>query len=439
MKKINGESGQTLIMVALSLTVLLGFSALATDVGSLLHQRRIAQAAADSAAVAGATAALSVENGSSAQSVATTAGQTDAALYGFSSDQVTINTPPTDDVNSAFNNPGYVEAIVTETVPTPIITTFVHLANPNSTYKGMTVAARAVATDSIQTNPCMQVNNPTRYNPGGDLGGNSLLLAPNCTVTVNGNLAMSGSSTVNAGALGVAGSINFTGNAASVPADTSTGNAPYSDPLAILSQPDMAPTAGTKQGGPCGTTPTGSGTCTYDYQGGNLSGDLQPGVYYFDVPVNITGTLTSKEGGVTLFLDGNVAFDFTNNGVINVTAPAPSGKGATSCLGDPNPYCGVLIDAPTDVASDNSCAKGKGGNGLVAGTLYFDFGSSAVTLNGIVYAPQAHLFIQDQGAHAGALTITSDFDIGTLCQQSADATINGASAISRVTQVGLVE
>lgn len=58
MNRLKEESGQVLVMTALSITVLLGFMAFATDVGLLLRERRMLQTAADSAAIAGAAEAL---------------------------------------------------------------------------------------------------------------------------------------------------------------------------------------------------------------------------------------------------------------------------------------------------------------------------------------------------------------------------------------------
>src|ERR1035441_7238132 len=49
-----GESGQVLIMTVLAMTVLLGFMALAIDVGFLFRARRNMQIAADAAAIAAA-------------------------------------------------------------------------------------------------------------------------------------------------------------------------------------------------------------------------------------------------------------------------------------------------------------------------------------------------------------------------------------------------
>jgi len=42
MRHVRSEEGQSLVMIALSLTVLMGFMAFATDVGVLLRQRRMA-------------------------------------------------------------------------------------------------------------------------------------------------------------------------------------------------------------------------------------------------------------------------------------------------------------------------------------------------------------------------------------------------------------
>ena len=54
MRALKEERGQMLVLVALSMTVLLGFLALAIDVGLLFRAKRNLQVAADAAAVAGA-------------------------------------------------------------------------------------------------------------------------------------------------------------------------------------------------------------------------------------------------------------------------------------------------------------------------------------------------------------------------------------------------
>jgi uncharacterized membrane protein len=56
------ESGQVLLLATMSMAVLLGFSALAVDIGLLYSTRRRMQTAADAAAIAGATALRDRQN-----------------------------------------------------------------------------------------------------------------------------------------------------------------------------------------------------------------------------------------------------------------------------------------------------------------------------------------------------------------------------------------
>ena len=53
MKIFRNEDGQTLVLTALCMTAMLGFMALAIDVGILFRSKRNMQIAADSAAVKG--------------------------------------------------------------------------------------------------------------------------------------------------------------------------------------------------------------------------------------------------------------------------------------------------------------------------------------------------------------------------------------------------
>lgn len=53
-KKIKGESGQAMVIVALSVVVLFGATALSVDLGMAYHVKAELQAAADAAALAGA-------------------------------------------------------------------------------------------------------------------------------------------------------------------------------------------------------------------------------------------------------------------------------------------------------------------------------------------------------------------------------------------------
>lgn len=436
MRKWKNESGQILVVVALSMTVMLGFVAFATDIGLMLRQRRIAQTVADAAAVAAATESLNEGTPSSVSSGMWTAAYHDAIMNGYTPGSsngtqntstgvtLTINITPNIGISS-YNYAGYVQAVVALNTST----VFMNLFGINA----MNVSATAIASNSIQSNGCIYVQNDGGYaDPAVDMSGNSLIAAPNCGMTVDGDLTMGGNGTIDA--LFVAVSGTFSGkNSGST---WSEGVPPEQDPLSKLQEPANQPTL---SGSTC-TAPTGSGmSCKYDFgcsgSSCSLSGVTLTSntIYYFDKPVNISGAVTGSD--VTLYLANNSYFDFDNNGSGTFTPP---GYGS-SCAGSANPYCGILIDAPTDGSGNGgtySCSSGKGNNGGNAGEIYFDFGSSTTVVEGIVYAPYMQLFGQDKGA---STTFATDLVVGNICMQSSTFDVNGYSGKqSPLTRVGLV-
>ncbi len=92
MKRGHGQRGAVIPMVAISLTVLMGFSGLAIDVGFLEYRQQQQQSAADAAAVGGAQKLAS--NSCTSTSGVQSAAWTDAATNGFASPDVSVNTPP---------------------------------------------------------------------------------------------------------------------------------------------------------------------------------------------------------------------------------------------------------------------------------------------------------------------------------------------------------
>lgn len=441
MKIVRDEEGQVLVMAVLSLTVLLGFVGFATDIGVMLRQRRIAQTVADSAALAGITESMNEGTPSSVTSGMYQSAVYDATLNGFTPGSsngaansstgvtLTLNVSPNIPI-SGLNVPGYVQAVVALHTPTAFLNLFgIH---------AMDVSATAIASSTISSNGCFYVQNSGNYaNPAVDMGGNSLITATGCGMTVNGNLNMTGSGSIDALFVAVSGS--FTGN---TPANGSHGVPPTTDPLSKLQQTANQPTVppGTKAGGAC-TAPTGSGmTCIYDYNNGNLSGNLQSNtIYYFDKNVNggggpyVTGGVTGSN--VSIYLANNIPFDLSNNSSVNLTPP---GYGA-SCVGSANPMCGIMIDAPSDGGNNGgtyTCSHGKGNNQGNPGEIYLDFGSSKSDFEGDIYAPYMQLFGQDKGA---STTFGSDLVVGNVCMQSATFTVDGYSgAQSPLTKMGLV-
>ncbi|HEV2133520.1 MAG TPA: pilus assembly protein TadG-related protein [Terracidiphilus sp.] len=442
MRNWRDESGQVLVIAALSMTVLIGFAGFATDVGLMLRQRRIAQTVADSAAMAAATESLNEGTPSSVTLGMWNAAKHDAIMNGYtpgsssgtanSSTGVTLTLNITPNVGiSSFNSAGYVQANVDLKTSTIFMATFGALFGGN--YSNMDVTATAIASNTISSNGCIYVQNDGNYaNPAVDMGGNSLIAAPSCGMTIDGNLTMGGNGTIDALFVAVTGTYSGT-NASS---SWSEGNPPQQDPLSKLQETTNQPTV---SGTTC-TAPTGSGmSCVYDYNCGSTSCTLSNvtlatnTVYYFDKSVNISGAVTASND--TIYLANNVYFDFASNGSGTFTPP---GYGST-CVGSLNPYCGILINAPTDGSGNGgtySCSSGKGNNGGNPGELYFDFGSSTTNVQGIVYAPYMQVFGQDKGA---STTFATDLVIGNICMQSATFNVDGFSGKrSPLTRVGLV-
>lgn len=446
MRHVRSEEGQSLVMVALSMTVLMGFLAFATDVGVLLRQRRMAQTVADSAAIAAAFESLYEANPSTVSTGMYNAALRDATLNGFTPGatngtmnsatgvSLTVAINPNITV-SGYNSIGNVQAVVALNA-FPIFMNFF-------SFKPLTVGASAIATNTITADGCFYVNNGGNYaNPAITMGGSSVVFGQHCGVTINGNATLTGNADITAKFVAASGSITLGGSGSITGSESQGTGAPTPDPFFKLQE-----TANQPSGTPC-VAPAGSGmNCQYNYQGGDLSGTLPSNtIFVFDN--NVTARCGNGAGvpcvvinhsvtgsGVTLYLKNNLPLDYTTNGAATLSPP---GFGST-CSGSANPLCGILIDAPTDGSAGQgtyTCSSGRGNNAGNPGQLYFDFGSSSTTLNGIIYTPYMQMFVQDQGANT---TLNNDLVIGNLCSQAATLTVNQYSgAQSPLTKVGLV-
>ena len=450
MRKLMNESGQILVMTALCMTVLLGFVALATDVGLMLRQRRMAQTAADSAALAAATELLYESNPSNVTAGIWDAASHDAILNGFTpgasngvanpSTGVTLQVNLTPSITvPGFNFPSYAQA----TVSLNTQTVFMNLFGIHS----MNVGATAVASNSITSGGCIYIQNPPGAgqttgpaDPAVDMGGKSLIASKDCAVTVNGNMFLGGNSKIDAKYVSATGSI--TGKNAG--AGWAPDSPPQDDPLANLLGGDP-PANQPVPDGSGGCTAPGGMLCKYDYNCGSTSCLLKDvilddkTVYYYDKPLVISGNVTGGgAGGNTIYLATKTAYlNFNHVGKLTISPPPP--PPLDTCSNGTNPFCDIVIDAPIagkDGAGTYSCSSGNGNNGANPGEIYFDFGSSKTTLTGVIYAPYMQLFVQDQGAQT---TLNADLVLGNLCAQSGNLTVNGLSgAGSPLTKVGLV-
>jgi len=368
---LRDESGNVLVLAAVAMTGLLGFAALATDMGVLFRARRNAQTAADAAAVAGALEYLYQGTSTSA----TSAGKAASSLNGFTDGTdgavVTISVPPADGPNAGIS--AYVEAVVTKPQKTFFMGMFGH--------KTMTVAGRAVAGTPTNGLACMwfMANSGTAL----DLQGKYDIEATSCGVYVNSTdasaLSVTGASgTMNTAFLEVVGS--STSVHATSPTQPTLNAAPRKSPWGQIPGP-------TEGNGGCTTINTATtsitGNVTASAPGLNhaicyqkavtLNGaTLGAGVYMFEKGVTISGTVTVNGGTIDVY-GGTFS---QGNAILNITAP-------TSGI-----YNGIALMQPSNNTTD----------------LHVQFGSNSQTLDGYIYAPGARVYLQDNGGNGVTTT-----------------------------------
>lgn len=387
MKKLGNESGQTMVLVALGMAVTLGFVALATDIGVMLHEKNLLQSAADSAAIAGA---MTLHYG---MAPAATAARNDAALNGFTDGSngvtVTVSDPPTasEVANPAFASGSFIKVSISKNTSD----VFMKLFNRNS----MVVSASAIATNAGRSNTCIYVLDPT--DPYAmQLQGSFQVSAPSCNIRVNSTsgdaLHFNGTSgtLVAKGVYVVGGDSGQTGDSTPVPI---LGVKPADDPLLWLPPPTCnswtTPTNGILTG-----SSVGPGCYNGNVTVSNAT--LSAGTYVFNGNVSLAGTVSGS--GVTLFLS-NGDLSATTNSSLQLSAPATG------------IYSGILIFDDSPLASPLHLINLEPGN-------------ATGTLVGIIYAPFAELYVHDSGGDTGGgtsinqLQFDVDFVVYTFMDQT---------------------
>jgi hypothetical protein len=221
MKFVRAKRGQVIVLVALSVTVLLGFLGLATDVGVLWATKRKAQTAADAAAVAGANATL----GSDSAAYSTAATDV-AALNGFTNGAngttITVSQPDP----SGYPSGTYVQVNITKSMSTYFLGVL--------GYRTIPITVSALAGNTSGPNTLIALNGS---GSGVTVSGSSVNVA--CGVMSNSS-SSSGLTVTNGGSLtattvGVVG-----GTSGTVPANTKTNCAPVQNPFSSWTPPTPA-------------------------------------------------------------------------------------------------------------------------------------------------------------------------------------------------------
>jgi hypothetical protein len=389
MKRMKDESGQALIMVALSLTCILGFVGFATDVGVLLHAKRNLQIAADAAALAGANE-INID-----QTKIVSAGRAASAQNGFpdgvNGTTVTPSYPAADGPHAG--NPGYVEAIVTQTQPTFFMRLF--------SFTSVPVSARAVAFNGASNGSgCLTTLNTTAPDAI-NLQGNFRVDAPGCQVIDNSSSSSALDFTGSAGRL-TAGSVSVVGGVAGFATDSTprpvTGVPQVSDPLANAMTPLTAADWGACAAPPSGTSwaPNANGIICYssDISISNAV-TMSSGTYVFTGSLGLQGHGSLTGNGVTIYLaapNGNMNMGGAGNSSLSLTAG--SARYPNTVIyeesGNTNPVDlqGTPISALSGIVYLPSAMLKLGGNGTLTQNLnvdmvvnkFFDFGNADVTI-----------------------------------------------------------
>lgn len=409
--KVRSEEGQTLVLTALCMTALLGFMALALDVGVIFRAKRNLQIAADAAATAGA---LDLYNGLSASNGAalSLAANTEVGKEYVSLDE---SDPPADGPNKG--KPGFVEVVLSQTKPTLFMNMFGKA--------GMKIASRAVAGVPVSSTNCAWITNAHMDNAL-ELKGGGTLTAKHCGVYVNSDSTSAvynnGSSTVDATQLLVVG--NQTGLNTD-PGHTYIGVSPETPPIP-LDLPKPAPTCtATVTAGEVSVSATGPGKITAATINGYINTSASSNVICFtnavsiDVGVALNGTAGNGvmyvfENGLTLphglVSFGSATLDPITNQYTNTLGAVLDLAGGKLSQGNG----GLSIYAPTS-GTYNSIAllvpaanTGAGVNcpgSPVTHCLLIQRGDSGSTFDGIIYAPGMYTELQDNsnGVYATGL------------------------------------
>jgi hypothetical protein len=355
------ESGQAIVLLAISIVVLLGFTALAVDGGMVFSDRRHAQNAADAAALAGA---LQKSNGQS-DAVVIQAAERSAESNGYTTDQMSVAISPFTDFSGSYT-------LVTVEITKETPTSFAHIL-----YRGpfrnhvMAIARSRVSQPVFPGQAVVAMGNCVgsslvlvESNGGGNSGGvrtfegGIFLNAPEsgtCCALEPPQVGYGISVDPDFGITSV-GSCDYAGVGNIFPAPPIetrvNGGARVDDPLASLPEP-VCTQAGRIEGG--------------QYQPGNYgganmalsNGTLAPGIYCIEGDVTPSGQQVIQGDGVTLYFK-NGGMSFTGNAYIDISAPTIDNCHGTT--GDPTASCtykGIAIFS----ARNNSSVITIRGNG----------------------------------------------------------------------------
>lgn len=394
-----GQSGQTLMMLSMMLSALIGFMAMVADVGLGFREHANQQQVADSAALAAAIVMFQGGSNEAATNAATAIAAENGYVDGEGDEKVTVQIPPVS--GDYAGEDGFAEVIIGGASHTNFASLF-GINFYKSTARavaGGTGTTGAFGIIALNQHQCRAVN--LNGNVDIEIQAAGLFVNSDCedeALWANGNVTVI--TDVNA----VVGGWATVGNVLLDPPPTPSE--PISDPLANL----PAPTPPTNvmpcpnfQGNPgTKTLSPGRYECTID-PNGPWSVLFQPGNYY------ITGGVVADGGGNIVFQPGqytlggqglkvtgsgritvNYALIYVAEGVTELT-----GNGLTRIMAPTSvPYKGVAIFQ----ARDNAAQLNLKGTAFTSGS-------------GTVYAPAGKVSIVGNATSSNMQFISDTFDM----------------------------
>jgi Flp pilus assembly protein TadG len=427
---LKDESGNILVLSALCLTMLLSLTALAVDVGLLFVKQSHLQSLADAAAMAGALEASTCGTTANCSVVQTAA--TSALTEGGSSSPtlflqcatasgtgilLTINNGPcalgASDPNNL--NANYVEAVVTQQVPTLYAGFF--------GIRSVRLSARAEAGKSSPAAPCLDVTGTSgqtlTLNSGATIQDG---VGSTCGVNVNSSGApavMENSGvTVNVGTYTVHGTV--TDNGGSYTPTPTTGAPTMPDPfqaeitagtLSIPTQPAVSSPCCNPVGGTTTLQP-GYYSSGLNFNGSGYTVTLSPGIYYFGGGVNVGG-VTINGTGVTIYMASG-QFNMNSASTINLTAPSTG------------PTAGLVIWQPASNTSQMNLDSGSSSNWK--GGVYLP--GAQLTLNGSSNAAGYGMIVANSVMMNSSITLNCSLMPGGVCPGGGSGAGNGSATIA---------
>jgi hypothetical protein len=427
-RRLDRRSGQMVIFVTLSLSVLISLIGLAVDLGFSYFVKVNAQAAADAAAQAaaiyankngyvcgsGVTCGTTYSCASSPTSPPTdplTAGCLYAKANGFlntGGQSVSLIANSTASPNGESMSPAlWIQANVSQTV-TPL---FLYWAG----FTSGTSAAHAIGGVTVTPNSsCVYVLDSGNTSGALTISGAGALTASGCAVSVNSSNAGAititggGSARLNASAIKVKGGTSPSPCAAECSIAPTTGSAVASDPFGSLPAPSV-PNSCYKTGYSLGNSNTDTIKPSTDPSSGVFCGGItvagsavltmEPGIYY----LNGGGFTNSHSGkiigsGVTIYLTGqygqtNAPMQLIGNSVTDLSAP------------NSGTYQGVLFYQDRSAAYAGQNTIGNSATLSSTGTFYFP--TTGLTMSGAVGASKIGLVVKDLTL-SGSATFNQD-------------------------------